>query len=229
MKRIYFFCKTLIAVFTLAGIVSWQFPGATRSVGATLVAGPTWLASVWPGGVGPDQTQSTIPTPQHFDLSTPPPTSAPAPQPTSGYVAPSTATPVPPATPPVVVGIPSVQGWSQSDCAAMFTAMSEDAQLDTASAGRYAQQGNSSQVAYYQLWASHWQAVADYMHSGPCAATPLPLSGAACSDPPQWFTTAITSHQNDFAPHPENRAWDEQWIATYSTANGLWATTEGCK
>jgi hypothetical protein len=101
--------------------------------------------------------------------------------------------------------------------------MQWDSQLDATSA----KQGGPN-ASYYATWSAYWAAVYADIATGPCATPAHPLWGAACTNPPAWFATAIGTHRYDEQQHPENTAWDNQWITTYTNLTSLWPTITGC-
>ena len=145
--------------------------------------------------------------------------------PGAGNTAPAPEQGPPPAT---AVATPSagVVAWSSDQCRTMVADMSWDAQLDATTATQQSST-NPAQSAYYATWSAHWQTVAEDLAAGPCAIQPVPLSGTQCSDPEQWFQTAIDGHVADEQANPQNKSWDDQWIAIYQTAIALWPTA-GC-
>jgi len=114
--------------------------------------------------------------------------------------------------------------WSIYDCAFAVDTLEEDAHLD----GRAEADGLSpaADPYYYSREAEGW-ATAALDAELQCRQPGHALTGTACTAPPAAFALALISHQGDMIVHPENIAWDQQWIATYRRLERLWAEV-GC-
>ena len=237
MRKLYWTIKIISALVGLVFLTNMVVPNWRDLLGQGVSSAVKWVSAETPtavhwgqqeaskiqkqvnqAGASPHATpapgsHSSRPTPQPISFRPMTPGASPAPSDVQG-------------PPPAAPMAQAPQGWSYAECTTMVTDMVWDAQLDSNEANRDTST-NPAQSAYYATWSAHWQTVADYLHAGPCAATPAPLSGSACTDPPQWFQTAITSHQIDEASHPQNKAWDDQWTQIYQTIAALWPAA-GC-
>jgi len=221
MKRLVLWSQLLMAVMAIAGMLIWQYPQMVREAGTGVQSARQWVDT----RLNPSPTPHTSrpsPTVSPLSMKTPNPVQVPPPP---IALALSTAAPAP---------LPvSTSAWTGADCKRMAYDMAWDAQLDSATAASYAS-SDPAKSAIYSTAAEHWTTILAYMKAGPCIPlssggyTTKPLSGTQCTDPPAWAEYAITGHVADEKVNPQNTAWDNEWIAIYTTLANDWATSPGC-
>jgi hypothetical protein len=152
------------------------------------------------------------------------PTVAPIPLPIVHATPPPPVAILTPLPAPTTQNVATAAGWSHDDCVALETAMQWDHDLDVQSA-----KDNPSYATYYNTVAAHWATILSYMQFGPCGSPVHALYDTQCSNPEAWVNDAIPTHVYDEQQHPENTAWDDQWIAIYTKIDALWSSqTPGC-
>jgi hypothetical protein len=138
--------------------------------------------------------------------------------------APATA----PSVPPSAVAVPAAATtWTPAVCSWAINGLTEDSQLDRASAAsgpdpRFPGQTAASWTAYYTNLANQWDQVR-YLVTNDClisTGVPDGATVATCSDALVWLPAAAAAHDADLqraGATAADQTWDRGWAVFYRT------------